>query len=345
MARRDRRSVFIAALAALLVCGVISLAQAGSRTGNNANAAPPQGSVPIIAASTVAPAPSDNSTPPTAPAATSGAAVTSTSIDDEATDPSKEVDLAGDETNASGGCTIKERSLRQGSSGDSVTCLQQALITSGYLSGSPTGSFDSNTYSAVRKVQTERDMFVDGIVGRETAISLGVWPDEASLVIHTPKPAKGAMDLLGYPLSSVAVSGPDAPPLPANSGSGKRLVYDRAGQRVWAVDKNERIIRSWLVAGSKYSNEEPGVHHVYSKSEVSTAWNGKAYLPLMVRYQKTDIGNIGFHGIPTHVADGTAYMTEAELGQRLSGGCQRQAMADARFVWDFADIGTTVVVI
>ena len=37
--------------------------------------------------------------------------------------------------------------------------------------------------------------------------------------------------------------------------------------------------------------------------------------------------------------------TEAELGQRLSGGCQRQANADAAFVWDFADIGTTVVVI
>ncbi len=342
MARRDRRSVFIAALVALLVCGVISLAQAGSHTGNNADAAPPQGSVPVIAGSTVAPAATDATSDETAVGGTT------TSIDDEATDPSKEVDLTGDEStgNATGtGCTIKERSLRQGSQGDSVSCLQTALIAEGFLGGSPSGSFDNDTYSAVRKVQTERDMFVDGIVGRETAISLGVWPDEESLVVHTPKPAKGAVDLLGYPLSSVATSGPDAPPLPQNSGSGKRLVYDRAGQRVWAVDKNERVIRSWLVAGSKYSNEQPGVHHVYSKSEVSTAWNGKAYLPLMVRYQKTDIGNIGFHGIPTHVADGTAYMTEAELGQRLSGGCQRQAMADARFVWDFADIGTTVVVI
>jgi lipoprotein-anchoring transpeptidase ErfK/SrfK len=65
----------------------------------------------------------------------------------------------------------------------------------------------------------------------------------------------------------------------------------------------------------------------------------------MVRYQKTDLGNIGFHGIPIHVADNTPYMTEAELGQRLSGGCQRQANDDARFVWNFADIGTTVVVL
>ena len=37
-------------------------------------------------------------------------------------------------------------------------------------------------------------------------------------------------------------------------------------------------------------------------------------------------------------------MTEAELGTRLSGGCQRQANADARFMWNFAPVGTPVVV-
>ena len=152
---------------------------------------------------------------------------------------------------------------------------------------------------------------------------------------------------MGYTLSSVAVSGddPNMPPLPPNSGSGKRLVYDRAGQRVWAVDKNERVIRSWLVSGSKYGNEVPGVHEVYSRSEASTAWNGKAILPHMVRWLKTHIGNIGFHGIPRHVSDGSRYQTDEELGTRLSGGCQRQADLDADFVWDFAQIGTTVVVL
>ena len=87
------------------------------------------------------------------------------------------------------------------------------------------------------------------------------------------------------------------------------------------------------------------MHEVYSRSEWSTAWNGQAKLPLMIRYQKTDIGAIGFHGIPTHVSDGSAYQTEAELGTRLSGGCQRQANPDAAFLWAFAPVGTTVVVI
>jgi lipoprotein-anchoring transpeptidase ErfK/SrfK len=133
--------------------------------------------------------------------------------------------------------------------------------------------------------------------------------------------------------------------LPENSGSGRRLVYDRAGQRVWAVGSEGEIIRSWLVSGSKYSNELPGTHEVYSKSEMSTAWNGKAYLPKMVRWLKTQKGAIGFHSIPLHVEDESPYQTEAELGQRLSGGCQRQAVADANFVWEWADIGTKVVVI
>jgi lipoprotein-anchoring transpeptidase ErfK/SrfK len=99
------------------------------------------------------------------------------------------------------------------------------------------------------------------------------------------------------------------------------------------------------VSGSKYNNETPGTHKVYSRSDVSTAWNGKAYLYKMVRWLKTDIGAIGFHALPIHVEDNTPYQTEAELGQRLSGGCQRQANLDADFTWDFAQVGTPVVVI
>ena len=243
------------------------------------------------------------------------------------------------------GCVITERSLNPGDTGSSVTCLQEALISAGYLTGSASGTYDSATESAVRTLQVDKDLYVDGIAGRETGLALGVWPDEASLVVRTPAPPEGAVDLLGFPLSTVASAGDDAPPLPDNSGSGRRLVYSRAGQRVWAVDDDGRIIRSWLVSGSKYNNELPGTHQVYSRSEVSTAWNGKAYLPMMVRWLKTERGAIGFHSIPLHVEDESPYQTEAELGQRLSGGCQRQAPADAKFIWEWATIGTPVVVV
>jgi peptidoglycan hydrolase-like protein with peptidoglycan-binding domain len=265
------------------------------------------------------------------------------------TDSLPDLDVVDAETSAalsSGGtCTMTVLSLRHGESGESVSCLQSALAATGYFTGTISGEFDQATYDAVSRVQEERNLYVDGVVGRETALSLKIWPDEESFVVRTPAPPAGAVDSLGYPLSSVASAGADAPPLPASSGSGRRVVYERAGQRVWAVDSNDNIIRSWLVSGSQYTNEVPGTHQVYSKSDVSTAWNGKAFLPLMVRWYKTDIGNLGFHAIPIHRSDNTPYQTEAELGTRLSGGCQRQANRDAQFLWDFADIGTTVVVI
>ena len=185
----------------------------------------------------------------------------------------------------------------------------------------------------------------NGIAGRETAIELGIWPDEASAVVRTPKPKKGAKDLLGYELSSVASAGADAPPVPEDSGTGKRIVYSRLGQRVWAIDAEGRTVRSWLVSGAKFANETPGTHRVYSKSKITTAWNGKATLRLMVRWLKTKIGAIGFHQIPIRRSNKQVYQTEEQLGSRLSGGCQRQAPLDAKFLWDFADIGTKVVVL
>lgn len=242
-------------------------------------------------------------------------------------------------------CVIESSSLRLGDTGIDVSCLQQALIRDGFLDGSPTGSFDQATYDAVHAVQTDQELFVDGVAGRETAMALKVWPDELANVVRTPVPAPGTKDELGFPLSSVSSIGDDIPPLPADSGSGKRVVYSRDQQRVWAVAEDGHVIRSWLVSGSKYSNEQPGTHQVYSRSEQSTAWNGQAILPRMIRYLKTDIGAIGFHGIPLHVSDGTDYQTEDELGTRLSGGCQRQANPDSEFLWQFAPVGTTVVVV
>jgi lipoprotein-anchoring transpeptidase ErfK/SrfK len=255
-------------------------------------------------------------------------------------------DLAGDTPgDLTADCKIAPKTVTSDAEAVDVKCLQQALQREGFYSGAISGSLDFATSDAIRSLQVERDLYVDGIAGRETGIELGIWPDEQMFVVRTPPPAPGAKDSLGFPLSSVASTGKDVPPLPENSGTGKRVVYERISQRVWAVSDDGVVIRSWLVAGSQYNNEVPGTHYIYSRSEQSTAWNGRAILPLMIRWLQTDIGHIGFHGIPIHVSDGSAYMTEAELGQRLSGGCQRQSNLDAQFLWAFAPVGTKVVVL
>ena len=257
-----------------------------------------------------------------------------------AAEPSTEVE----QERADGQCTIGAHSLRLGASGDGVRCLQHALKAAGDFTGEVNGVFDDPTVRAVMAYQTAEKLFVDGVVGRESSISLDIWHDEESFVVRTPPPPAGATDLWGVALSPVASAADDAPTLPANSGSGRRIVYDRAGQRVWAVRDDGVIIRSWLVSGSTYSNEVPGKHQVYSRSDMSTAWNGKAWLPQMVRWYKTDIGALGFHSIPLSVKDNSPYQTTDELGTRLSGGCQRQHTLDAEFMWAFAAVGTPVIV-
>lgn len=254
------------------------------------------------------------------------------------------VDVDGEVERADGGCTIGALSVRLGASGDGVECLQNALADVGHFGGTADGQFGDSTLRAVMDYQTSEDLFVDGVVGRESAVALNIWPDEESLVTRTPPPAPGATDLWGVTLSPVATAGDDAPPLPDNAGSGRRVVYDRAGQRVWAVREDGVVIRSWLISGSTYQNEVPGTHEVYSRSEMSTAWNGKAWLPQMIRWLKTERGAIGFHAIPLHVEDDSPYQGDAELGSRLSGGCQRQHNLDAEFMWAFATLGTKVVV-
>jgi len=244
------------------------------------------------------------------------------------------------------GCVLDVSKVQRGDEGEAVTCVQKALTVAGFYSGPIHGVFDDATAAGTEALQLERSLYVDGVVGARTADSLGIWPGAESFVVRTPPPAAGTTDLLGFPLSSVASAGEDTPPMPPNSGqgTGTRVVYDRVGQRVWAVDDDERVVRSYLVTGSRYFNEVAGEHRVYSRSEVSTAWNLEAELPLMVRYLQTERGHIGFHAIPVHRSDGTPYQTEAELGQKLSGGCQRQAQLDAEFMWAFAQLGTRVIV-
>ena len=126
------------------------------------------------------------------------------------------VDLIGEDPASAEPCTIPMKALRPGTSGKNVVCLQQALVKNNYLK-KVTGTYDVATQVAVTALQTKKDLFVDGIAGRETALILGIWPDENLLVVRTPVPAKGAKDSLGFLLSSVASTGASAPALPANS--------------------------------------------------------------------------------------------------------------------------------
>jgi hypothetical protein len=130
-----------------------------------------------------------------------------------------------------------------------------------------------------------------------------------------------------------------APPDPA---VGKRIDYSVSQQRV-SLYENGRRIRSYRVSG-RAGVPAPGNYHVFSKSKVSYA--GDLRLDNMVRFVPGDDGddNIGFHAIPV-TPEGTPIQTRQELGQYRSHGCVRQGPVNAAFLYDWAPIGTPVVVL
>lgn len=105
------------------------------------------------------------------------------------------------------------------------------------------------------------------------------------------------------------------------------------------------MVRDYAVSGSaSLSLPRAGTYHVFSKSAVTTSYVRGMTMQYMVRFSYGSRGgNIGFHAIPR--VKGQPVQTEAQLGTPLSGGCVRQADADALFLWDWAPVGTAVVVL
>jgi len=142
----------------------------------------------------------------------------------------------------------------------------------------------------------------------------------------------------------VAPATSDFSALPADSGSGRRVVYSKDRMRVWKVEDDGSVSDTYRVSG-RMSQPAPGTYKVFSKS-LRTCSNASPDICMrfMVRFAHSFRGdNIGFHEIP--VRNGRPLQENDQLGQALSGGCVRQATADSVRMWEWAQIGTTVVVV
>jgi hypothetical protein len=140
----------------------------------------------------------------------------------------------------------------------------------------------------------------------------------------------------------------DAPtqvPVPASSGTGRRIVFSQQLQRVWLVGaRDDRVHRTYLVSGSLTDNLQPGTYSVYSRSRHATGIDDSGVMAYFVRFTQGPTGSaIGFHSIPTK--HGRPLQTAAQLGTPQSHGCIRQWKPDAISLWHFAPVGTKVVVV
>jgi lipoprotein-anchoring transpeptidase ErfK/SrfK len=163
-------------------------------------------------------------------------------------------------------------------------------------------------------------------------------------------PSRGSQVVINPPPSTTTTTLPPGPDyrLPANSGYGRRAVYSKSLQKVWVVDSNNRLIKEHRVSGKlKYCDPYPGEYRVFSRSRYTFALQNPSIIwGYMVRFTKgCNGGNIGFHEIPTNKNTGYKVQSVSQLGTPLSGGCVRQAVSDAVWMWNWAYVGTKVVVV
>ncbi len=207
--------------------------------------------------------------------------------------------------------------VRWGQTSPDVTCVEQRLARMGFDIAGPNGYFDHTVATAMRTYQSEKGIPADGVGNAQTLTKMGIWNGPAWV---------------------------DPWVVPANSGTGRRVVYSRARQRVWAIEADGTVVKTHLVSGRLY---EPyaGTYYVYSRSLYAySAANPAIRWMYMVRFAYgPGGGRIGLHEIPN--INGVPVQSESQLGQPLSGGCVRQSTPNAIWMWNWAPLGTKVVVL
>jgi peptidoglycan hydrolase-like protein with peptidoglycan-binding domain len=291
---------------------------------------------------TVAAAAASSTTTTTAESATTTTTTTTTTV--PATTPATTVatapaappevtpNAAPPQIVAAATCTVSSV-VQQGSRGAEALCAEQTLAALGLRFVGPDDTFGVSTANALKQWQRSNGLAADGIVGEVTGTRLGIWVKSSAPAPPPPTPP-----------TTVAPPVPPAEALPANSGSGRRVVYSRAAQRVWAVEADGTVVKTHRVSG-RLREPYAGTYHVYSRSMYTySTENPDVKWRYMVRFTYgPGGGRIGFHEIPSRF--GVPLQSEAQLGQPLSGGCVRQKTSDAQWMWNWAGIGTTVVVL
>lgn len=151
-------------------------------------------------------------------------------------------------------------------------------------------------------------------------------------------------DTLGAPArtaTSPAASAPspraesNAAALPGRSGTGRRVVYSVQADRVWLVAANDKVRRTFSVTPGTVA-PTPDTYAVTSRSGSIPGSDG---VPVehVVRFANVDGTTIGFSA----AVDGST--SAPDPGKKLGG--IRESRADGDAMWEFATVGTKVVVV
>ncbi|MCT2546422.1 hypothetical protein [Streptomyces atratus] len=125
--------------------------------------------------------------------------------------------------------------------------------------------------------------------------------------------------------------------LPKGSGTGKRVVYALEDRRVWLVDADGKVDRTFEVMPSAL-NPRPGTYQVNTpRSGAPTKGSDGVMIEHVVRFAVVDDVAVGFSA----AVDGSMESPDPTL---KTGGV-RMSREDGDAMWGFAMVGTKVVVL
>jgi peptidoglycan hydrolase-like protein with peptidoglycan-binding domain len=185
--------------------------------------------------------------------------------------------------------------LKSGASGAEVQCLEAQLVAAGYATTVDT-TFDAATDTAVKAYQTARSLEADGIVGRVTAQTMGIWAG---------------------PLGPIPATNDDCPDSPHGA------IVDRANQR-GALCADGMITYEFPIT-TAMSQPDPGTYPIYAKdlNASSTLTGQYSTMTHFVAFTKGKYkgARIAFHSVPTY-SNGEYIQPLDSVGTVVFGCCQ-----------------------
>lgn len=215
--------------------------------------------------------------------------------------------------------------LARGSTGALVKQLQQRLTDMGYYEGPVSGNLLGHTVNAIKALQKQNAVKVDGSVGEETW-NLIFNTADVVLPHNTPKPT------------------PSPTPIPyaitVDVTNQVTTVYGRDDNGDFTV-----VVREMLCStGTKANPSDPGdwvLNGRHAKWCYFPKWGGHA------RYWTRINSSIAFHSVIYNSVNTMALSISSyeNLGRRASHGCIRLTVADAKWIYDNVSEGVVVSIV
>ena len=174
-----------------------------------------------------------------------------------------------------------------------------------------------------------------------TGLTVGAIAAVAVLAVQAdqgphPTAGKARPNASASPQASPAPSRTPRPAeVPADSGTGRRIVYDLGDRRVWLVDASDAARRTFTVWPGTVS-PDPGRYTVSSRTMATQGSDGVQIQNIVYFAAKSGI-SIAF----SNAVDGSS---PPPADGKQTGGVRMRA-ADGAALWKFGETGTPVVVV